>query len=208
MGINTAMNDPWSGRLLGVYQDGLPHWVVDCGCYAVTLRCQGSLPKSTQARLREIGDTLQQIVPASDQAKACHRRHFAILEHALDRAEGFSPFSTPEAGLVMMEFLENYEFEGLSFDHWVIMPNHLHLVTAPLRCSSVTDFRKAWSRFKSRSARVVNPAIGREGRFWQSSWYDRWIRGPEEHQKWLVYLADNPVKAGLCRRSEDYPFRR
>ncbi|MBC2602454.1 REP-associated tyrosine transposase [Puniceicoccus vermicola] len=201
------MSGPWSSCFLGVYNDSLPHWVVDCGCYAVTLRCQGSLPISTKERLREISDTLRQIDPASDEAKASHRRHFAILEQALDRAEGFCPFTDRDGARAMMEFLDLYDSEGLSFDHWIIMPNHLHLVTAPLRCSSINDFRTAWSRFKSRSARAVNRAIGREGQFWQSSWYDRWIRGPEEHQKWLTYLMENPVKAGLCRRAEDYPYR-
>ena len=202
------MSEIWNGKLIGIYTDTHPHWVVDNGCYAVTLRCHGSLPKPVQAQLQEIGQSLQAVEPASDEARAYHRRHFAILEHALDRATGFCPFTEAKSARAMMDFLETYDEEGLSLAHWVIMPNHLHLVTAPFQCHAIDNFRTAWSRLKSRSARLVNQAIGREGRFWQSSWYDRWIRDEHEHSKRLDYLARNPVKAAICGEPEAYPYRK
>jgi len=202
------MDQPWQGRLLGVYYDTHPHWVVDRGCYAVTLRCHGSLPKSVQAQLREIGESLREINPASEETRAYHRRHFSILEHALDHATGFRPFIEAKAAHAMMDFMQNYDYEGLSFDHWMVMPNHLHVVTAPFQCRAVTDFRLAWRRFKSRSARQMNAVLDREGRFWQMSWYDRWIRDEVEYQKWLHYLLNNPVKAGLRANAGEYPYHR
>lgn len=206
MGI--AEKTPWEGRLLGVHRDTHPHWVVDYGCYAVTLRCRGSLPKMVQVQLREIGVALEAVEPASKEAEHYRRRHFAILEHALDRADGFCPFKNKEAARCMMDFLESYDFEGLSFNHWVIMPNHLHLITAPVVCREIDVFLDAWYRFKSRSARAINQNLGCKGRFWQSSWYDRWIRSSNELEKWLRYLAQNPVKAGLCGNPENYPYRK
>ena len=200
------MNDCWNGKLIGTYYDTHPHWVVDHGRYAVTLRCRGALPKAVQERLREIGATLRSIKPASEEAQAWHRRQFAVLENALDRADGFCPFTAPIAAHAMIQFLKTYADEGLSFDHWVIMPNHLHLITLPFTCSRIDAFRSAWRRFKSLSARAMNQAIRREGPFWQSSQYDRWIRNPVEFERWQNYLARNPVKAGLCKKSKDYPY--
>jgi len=72
--MSVQVHDPWGGRLLGVYRDTHPHWVVDCGCYAVTLRCHGSLPKAVRRQLREIGTALESVEPASDEAEVYRRR--------------------------------------------------------------------------------------------------------------------------------------
>ena len=199
---------PWEGRLLGIHQDTHPHWVVDYGCYAITLRCKGSLPKAVQTQLREIGAALEAVEPASEDAERFRRKHFAILERALARADGFCPFKNAAAALHMMAFLEAYDYEGLSFNQWVIMPNHLHLITSPISCRGIEDFIAKWRRFKSRSARAINQVLERNGPFWQSSWYDRWIRDPAELNKWSDYLAQNPMKAGLCVSPEDFPYLR
>jgi putative DNA methylase len=198
---------PWEGKLLGVHRDTHPHWIADYGCYAVTLRCRGSLPKAVQAQLREIGLALETVEPASEDAERFRRRHFAILENALDRAEGFCPFQHDVAARQMASLLDTYDEDGLRFEQWVLMPNHVHLLTAPMISRGIEDFLHAWRRFKSRSARAINPALGRNGPFWQSSWYDRWIRGPDEWRKWSVYLAQNPVKAGLCTKPDDYTYQ-
>jgi REP element-mobilizing transposase RayT len=197
---------PWAGKLLGVHRDTHPHWVVDFGCYAVTLRCRGTLPKAVQTQLREIGAALEAVEAASLDAENYRRRHFAILERALDQSDGFCPFEQDTVAQQMMRFLESYNFEKLSFDQWVIMPNHLHLVTKPLVCATVDDFMEVWRRFKSRSARMINGVLERNGSFWQPSWYDRWIRNEREWQKWSNYLAQNPVKAGLCANGQNYPY--
>ncbi|MFW6218395.1 MAG: hypothetical protein ACOC4K_05330 [Verrucomicrobiota bacterium] len=110
---------------------------MDRGIYAITLRCHGSLPEATQVRLKEIGRSLQSVEPASEEAVAFQRRQFAILEHAIDRAEGFRPFSRRQAADAMMEFFTEYAYEELSFEHWVVMPNHLYLITRPLICRNV-----------------------------------------------------------------------
>jgi len=204
----SGSQSPWEGTLLGVHRDTHPHWVVDFGCYAVTLRCRGTLPKAVQAQLREIGAALEAVEATSEEAESYRRRHFSILEHALDRSDGFCPFKSDATARQMMAYLEAYDSENLSFDQWVIMPNHLHLITRPMVCRGVDDFIRAWRRFKSRSARAMNQVLGRSGPFWQASWYDRWIRDSVEWNRWSDYLARNPVKAGLCAQPEAYPYCR
>ncbi|MFU8849286.1 MAG: REP-associated tyrosine transposase [Opitutales bacterium] len=207
-GMGFEEKSPWVGTLLGVHRDTHPHWVVDYGCYAVTLRCRGTLPKAVQTQLKEIGAALEAVEPASEDAENYRRRHFAILERALDQSSGFCPFKSDTAAQEMMAFLEAYDHEKLSFEQWVVMPNHLHLLTKPMGCQAVDDFIRAWRRFKSRSARAVNQTLARNGPFWQSSWYDRWIRSPDEWRKWSNYLAHNPVKAGLSPSAAAYPYFR
>jgi hypothetical protein len=40
--------------------------------------------------------------------------------------------------------------------------------------------------------------------FWQAEPYDHWVRDVEEFQRIAAYIVDNPVKAGLVNRGEDY----
>jgi REP element-mobilizing transposase RayT len=48
--------------------------------------------------------------------------------------------------------------------------------------------------------------LRREGAFWQSESYDRVVRDEEEFEQVVQYVEFNPVKAGLCRQSEEWEF--
>jgi len=201
------VKSPWEGTIVGIWYDHHPHWVVDYGCYSVTLRCRGSLPAAIRAQLREIGQALKAIDPANAEAEALRRRHFAILDRTLDAAEGPSPFTAPVAA-AMHEWIRDHSADGLRFAHWVIMPNHWHLLTEPLSFRSTDEFQTLWRRFKARAARTANRELGRSGPFWQNSQYDRWIRDETEYRRWIEYFRKNPVQAGLVREADEYPYLR
>jgi hypothetical protein len=42
--------------------------------------------------------------------------------------------------------------------------------------------------------------------FWQDESYDRSVRSRDEFQKILGYIEENPVRAGLVSRAEDFPW--
>ncbi|MGJ8654252.1 MAG: REP-associated tyrosine transposase [Opitutaceae bacterium] len=199
------MGSPWTSRIVSIYYDQLPHWVVDYGCYAITIRCAGSLPKSELLKLQEITETLKAIDPALPKAEDYQRRQFAILESYLDRGDGFAPFSDARVAKAMNDFIAKYETEHLRFSHWVVMPNHIHLLTQPITFNGRSDFESAWRSFKQSSAYKLNHIIKRSGNFWQTSWYDRWVRTEHEYNKWIQYIENNPVKAGLVATAKDYP---
>jgi hypothetical protein len=49
--------------------------------------------------------------------------------------------------------------------------------------------------------------LGRTGEpFWQEESFDHWVRGDEEFNRIAHYIEQNPVKAGLVKRSEDWPW--
>ena len=194
--------DCWSGTMRGVYYDQLPHWVVDRGCYSLMFRCRGSLPDAVLLRLSEINQNQQGIVTRDQQALEQQRRSFKILEAYLDRSQGFAPFHDDAVRGDFHDYLQEYDVGGLRFQHWVIMPNHLHLLTAPLNCECIECFKSAMTQFKLRSTQMLNRTLGRRGGFWQSHQYDRWVRNEREYHRWQKYFKDNPVKAGLCQQPE------
>jgi putative transposase len=58
---------------------------------------------------------------------------------------------------------------------------------------------------KGATARQANLILGRTGEpFWQAESYDHWVRDESEWRRIAVYIENNPVKAGLVSRAEDY----
>jgi putative transposase len=194
--------DCWSGTMRGVYYDQLPHWVVDRGCYSLMFRCRGSLPDAVLLRLSEIHESQQRIVTCDEQALQQQRRSFKILEAYLDQSQGFAPFHDDAVRRAFHDYLQEYDVARLRFQHWVIMPNHLHLLTAPLDCENIESFKSAMTQFKLRSTQMLNRELERRGSLWQAHQYDRWVRNEPEYRRWQEYFRGNPVKAGLCQQPE------
>ena len=196
----------WNTRFLGHYQDDLPHWVVEHGRYSITLRCTGSLPRTIVLQLEEQRRLLQTVEPQSQEAENFRRKLFLCLDGYLDQGLGFAPLRRHEISTAFHVWLHEYREDNLEFSDFVIMPNHIHLLTRPLFLQSVQEFQRIWKLFKGRSARFLNQHLNRSGKFWQSYGYDRWIRSETEYHRWQRYLAKNPEKANLCENGEDYPY--
>ena len=52
----------------------------------------------------------------------------------------------------------------------------------------------------------ANRALERSGKFWQKESFDHYVRDKKEFWRILNYILNNPVKAGLVEKWEDYPF--
>jgi putative transposase len=91
--------------------------------------------------------------------------------------------------------------------HWlvgryVIMPDHVHLFCAPgiLPAKPLSNWVRHWKT-------SVSKAIGaREGTFWQSDFWDTQLRRHESYALKWDYVRENPVRAGLVAKPEDWPY--
>ena len=87
----------------------------------------------------------------------------------------------------------------------VLMPDHLHVIVTPTkdREARVGDFSaamKRWMREEIQKGRELDWQ-------WQRGCFDRLLRSDESlESKWL-YVEENPVRAGLVKRFEDWPYR-
>ncbi len=82
------------------------------------------------------------------------------------------------------------------------MPNHVHLLLTPK-----IDPAAALRRVKGASARAANQMLGLTGQpFWQDESYDQLVRSQEEFERVEGYILQNPVRAGLARVQEEYPW--
>ena len=90
---------------------------------------------------------------------------------------------------------------NIALRRYVIMPDHIHLFVQG-------DPRFDLGRWIGGRKRFVAAAVtgGRSG-LWQRGFFDHLIRNSQSYsQKW-EYVRDNPVRAGLVSRREDWPFQ-
>ena len=61
----------------------------------------------------------------------------------------------------------------------------------------------SWKRF---TAREANKHLGRAGTFWQTEYWDRFIRNEVHFHAAEDYIDQNPVKAGLAIDARSWPY--
>jgi REP element-mobilizing transposase RayT len=113
------------------------------------------------------------------------------------------PFSSPELASFMVSTLYRNDKSHYDLQAFVIMPDHLHIIIKPLFGKKLQEIKKI---LKGSSSYQINKMLNRTGKFWQTENFDHLIRdGLNLQQKW-EYIKDNPVKAKLVSKPEDYPF--
>jgi putative transposase len=116
------------------------------------------------------------------------------------RCPAFSRVEVVEAtlGQILRTALDQ-EFHVLAY---CFMPDHLHLIVEG--ASDQADLRHFVRLAKQRSgyqaARLLACTL------WQASFYDRVLRDSEPSIDVIKYVLGNPVRAGLAKCIEEYPF--
>jgi len=92
---------------------------------------------------------------------------------------------------------------GLRLLGYCIMPDHLHWIFCLTGDTTLSQVMKSFSSY---TARRLDCAPPNRGRIWQEGFYDHVIRGMREYEARLTYIHNNPVRAGLVGRAEDWPY--
>lgn len=88
------------------------------------------------------------------------------------------------------------------------MPEHVHLLLTPLRNAQGNLFSlvEILQGIKGASAYSVNRALRRSAPVWEEESFDHVLRGDESFREKVEYIRRNPVRRGLVRAAEDYPW--
>jgi len=87
----------------------------------------------------------------------------------------------------------------------VVMPDHVHLICMPLMDDNGSiSIPEITRTIKSESAHRINRALARTGRVWQDESFDHILRGDESLRKRVLYILENPVRAGLAPNPGEY----
>src|SRR3990172_9033730 len=85
---------------------------------------------------------------------------------------------------------------------YVVMPDHIHLIVVP---GAAADLSRIMQSLKGRFARLWNTKSGLGGSVWQSRYYESAVRTEAQLVRWVEYIDQNPVQAGLATAPEEYP---
>jgi REP-associated tyrosine transposase len=110
-------------------------------------------------------------------------------------------FTAPERAAIVLGAIRWLHVANRFLVHAaVVMPDHLHFA-GELAEGTLPALMQALKGYSAhRLARM-----GIETPVWQDGYHDHALRDDEDYAMMLRYLIDNPVRAGLAARAEDYP---
>ena len=87
--------------------------------------------------------------------------------------------------------------------HYVIMPDHLHVISTP---GSSTSLERAAQLIKGGFSYDNGRAFQTRFPVWQPGFTQHLIRDRGDYESHVGYIDANPVKKGLAKRPEEYQF--
>lgn len=167
----------------------IPHFDAPNIIQGITFRLADSLPAHVVEQL------------AAEEIDDSARR--ARIEQYLNSGYGACYLKEPRIGRLVETALQHFDGERYQLIAWVVMPNHVHVLAEIFDGYSLPKIVHSW---KSYMANEANQLLNRNGRFWFRDFFDRYIRDEPHFANAVHYIHDNPVKAGLVKRPEDWPF--
>ena len=86
------------------------------------------------------------------------------------------------------------------------MPDHLHFFCASSETPSASSLSRFMAGFKQWTAKGILQATGLAPPFWQKEFFDHVLRSDESYESKWLYVRENPVRAGLVSRADDWPY--
>jgi len=101
-------------------------------------------------------------------------------------------------------FLAKYsEEKGAGILAYCLMPNHVHLLVTPWHAETLAKMMQGVTLCYTQH---FNRKNGRTGRLWECRYHSTII--DRDSYLWTVakYIENNPVRAGISEKPEDYPY--
>jgi REP element-mobilizing transposase RayT len=168
-------------------------------------RSRGYLPHCDERGLVQhivfgLFDAMPNAAPPS-LTRPDHRADWA--DDQLDRGFGSRLLAKPENANLVQDSLLHDDDERYALAAWCVMPTHVHVLVELRPESSLADIVQTW---KSATAHTINKREDRKGRLWRREYFDRFMRDEGQLETTVAYIENNPVKAKLCERPEDWRF--
>jgi putative DNA methylase len=125
------------------------------------------------------------------------------IERYLDQGYGSTFLKVPEVAKMVQDSMLKFDGSRYRLFSWVVMPNHVHSLMTRFEEYELSDI---FHSLKSFSAHQANKLLSRDGQFWIEDYFDRYIRNQQHFEQTVKYIENNPVKAGLCEKPEDWPY--
>jgi len=181
----------------GIHSRGyLPHWDFAKSVQAITFRLADSVPKNIIRKWKE------ELAPIADDALCQKELHHRIAKYE-DTGHGEAILADPVCASIIQNKLIECHGVSCKLIDWVIMPNHVHVMIRLFEGFSLSTIIQGW---KGASSSEINRHLCRSCTLWAPDYYDRYIRDLDHYHDCRAYILNNPVKARLCAKPEDWRF--
>ena len=187
-------NPAWS------FRGYLPHFDQPGRVQSLSFRLGDAVPADVLAKWKSELGFLEKHAPPSDAKQTELRRRITVYE---DAGHGECLLREPWAAQIVRDSLLHFDGERYKMLAWCIMPNHVHALIETVDGHAVKEVVGRWKSF---TARFIHARLGRSGALWMEDFFDRFIRSARHLEVASRYIAENPVKAGLCQKPEDWMF--
>ena len=198
------------------YRRRLPHIQPPGAIFFITFRLAGSIPASVLRALVEERKRIEQLcakiannTERNRRENLEHRRLFGKIDKVLDSANA-DPLWLRNAAIAQLvcDSLHHLDHQKYTLEAFCIMANHVHLVCTPLAIDdeNYQAISRIMHSIKLHTALHANRILGHTGDLWQHENYDHIVRDEAEYKRIIAYVLNNPVKAGLVERAEDWKW--
>jgi putative transposase len=112
------------------------------------------------------------------------------------------------ANAAILQEMTKFSVRAVDFLVWVgffmIMPDHIHLFAG--FCRESPPLWKWVKALRGDLAKVLREDEG-ESTHWEKDFFDHVLRSGESYREKYEYVRQNPVRAGLVQRPEDWPYQ-
>ncbi len=103
------------------------------------------------------------------------------------------------------EWCSLHERHGWQVGRYIVMPDHVHFFTAPA-LGSAKPLSLAIGKWKEWTAKRLVAAQSVRTPVWQPEFFDHVLRSERSRAEKWAYMRENPVRAKLVERAEDWPY--
>jgi REP-associated tyrosine transposase len=119
---------------------------------------------------------------------------------AVDRKRQKTPLTVASIATALLNSARFYqEKERWYIALFLLMPDHLHALLSFSYNASMSRIIGEWKHFQTRNHRIA----------WQEGYFDHRLRDDERGEQLsakMNYIRHNPVAAGLCLKTDDWPW--
>lgn len=188
-----------NSKYKGFYTRGyLPHADFPKSIQHITFHLADALPKAALERMK------QKIELLNDEEQKKEKRK--QLQELLDAGYGSCVLKDETNAKIVCDSLLFGHGERYELIAWVVMPNHVHVLIEQNERWPLGKIVQSWKRHTAREInRKGAPSCTRQNKpLWQREYFDRFIRNEKYFNNVMNYIEENPLKAGLVNKKEDW----
>ncbi len=137
----------------------------------------------------------------------------------LDAGRGSCVLRVPELAHLVQQTLLHFQDKRYHVFAWCVMPNHVHVLFQAAEGWTMSSIVASWKKYTGRRINAylrvhtmgavppgVSAGLESGSPVWHRDYFDRYIRDDGHFATVVDYIHNNPVKAGLARRAEDWQW--